>query len=357
MSWSKGWWGPTLEGDQNDVRAMLDSFVDAHEPVLDDDPATMAGLISELAELGIWTVGTAESTGGGGAPRELTVVALERLGRAWPALGWASVQAHTAVDVLAGDDRFTDLVGRLHTGAAAVAVVDASSAQVRLAWSGDTLTGSIDRVDAAAENPHVLVLVDDDTAALVAPTALTTTPLRRTGLGGALTRSLEVQASGGDVHELTAVDVASARARLRIGAAAVAAGIAGAAADEAADYATDRHQFGGPLTAIPTVRQSLLGQATRSIVTLGAVLAAGNDPIRALAVVREACDGAIDVAAAALQSHGGYGYLTEYNAERHLRDAVSLRAAADIQGAAVSAARALVGLSPTATTALTKEAS
>lgn len=356
MSGSTGWWGPALGGDENDVRTMLDAFVAAHDPVLEDDPAVVAGLVAELAELGIWTVGTAESAGGGGAGRELTIVALERLGRAWPALGWASVQAHTAVDVLAVDDRFTDLVARVHAGSAAVAVVDATSAHVRLSRNTGTLTGSVDRVDAAAEHPHLLVLADDDTALLVDPAALTSVALRRTGLGGALTRSLEVDAARDDIHELMGVAVAAARSRMRLGAAAVAAGIAGAATDAAADYAADRHQFGGPLTAIPTVRQSMLGQATRSIVTLNAVLAAGNDPIHALAVVRDACDGAIDVAAAALQSHGGYGYLTEYSTERRLRDAVSLRAAVDTQGAAVAAARALVRLQPLPT-ALTKEAS
>ncbi|MFC9359618.1 acyl-CoA dehydrogenase family protein [Rhodococcus sp. NPDC057014] len=356
MSWSSGWWGPALHGDNRDVRAMLDSFVAAHDPVLGDDPTAVTALVTELAELGIWTVGTAESAGGGGAGRELSVVALERLGRAWPALGWASAQAHAAVDVLAGDDRFTDLVTRIHAGAAAVAVVDASSPHVRLALSGDTLSGAIDRVDAAAESPHVLVLVDDDAAVLVAPGATTATPLRRTGLGGAFTRSLEVQATGGDVHELTAVDITSARARLRIGAAAVAAGIAGAAAEDAADYASGRRQFGAALTAIPTVRQSLLGQATRSVTALSAVLAAGDDAVQTLAVARDGCDGAIDVAAAALQSHGGYGYLAEYSAERRLRDAVSLRAAVDTQGGAIAAGRTLVGLAP-ASTSLRKEAS
>ncbi|MFC9551389.1 acyl-CoA dehydrogenase family protein [Rhodococcus sp. NPDC056960] len=355
MSWSKGWWGPVLGGDGNDVRAMLDSFVAAHELVLEDDTAVVAGLVAELAELGIWTVGTAESAGGGGAGRELTVVALERLGRAWPALGWASVQAHAAVCILTGDDRFTDLVAQVHTGTAAVAVVDASSPHVRLAWSGDTLTGSVDRVDTAAENPHVLVLVEDGAAVLIAPTAMIPTPLRRTGLGGAFTRSLDVQAAGGDVHELFGVDVAGARTRLRLGAAAVAAGIAGAAADDAAGYASGRRQFGAALTEIPTVRQSLLGQATRSVITLGSVLAAADDDVQTLAVVREACDGAIDVAAAALQAHGGYGYLAEYGAERRLRDAVSLRAAVDTQGAAVATARTLVHLAPVPT-ALRKKA-
>ncbi|TQC42646.1 acyl-CoA dehydrogenase [Rhodococcus sp. WS4] len=356
MSWSSGWWGPALTSDQSDLRAMLDAFYAAHDHVLDDDPDAVAGLVTELAELGVWTLGTAESAGGGGAERELTALALERLGRAWPALGWAAAQAHAAIDVLAGDNRFTDLVAQIHTGQASVAVVDTVSAHVRLAFTGNALTGSIDRVDAAALQPHLLVLDGNERALLVPPAAVTFTPLRRTGLGGALTRTADVDATTDTIHELTGIDATAARNRLRLGAAAVAAGIAGAAADDAASYASGRRQFGAALTEIPTVRQSLLGQATRSVITLGSVLAAADDDVQTLAVVREACDGAIDVAAAALQSHGGYGYLAEYGAERRLRDAVSLRAAVDTQGAAVATARALVSLPP-ATTALWKDAS
>ncbi|MGW4434985.1 acyl-CoA dehydrogenase family protein [Streptomyces sp. NPDC004596] len=349
------WRGPALDSDQRDLMAMLDDFAADHDIVLADNPEAVAGLVAELAELGVWTLGTAEAHGGGGADRATTAVALIQLGRSWPALGWAAAQAHTAADLLSGDDRCADLVTCVHTGTAAVAVADAGSAHVRLAWSGDTLHGSVDRVDVAAEAPYLLVLAGEDTALLVEPSALKPRPLRRTGLGGALTRSLEVDASGSTVLELTGVDVPAARARLRLGAAAVAAGIATAAADAAATYAAGRHQFGGALTAIPTVRQSLLAQASRVAVILTAVLAATeDDPVRSFATAREACDSAIDVAAAALQSHGGYGYLAEYPAERHLRDAVSLRAAADIQSAAVPTARSLVGFAPA--TVLRKDA-
>lgn len=31
MSWSNGWWGPVIDGDDNDVRTMLDKFVAGHE--------------------------------------------------------------------------------------------------------------------------------------------------------------------------------------------------------------------------------------------------------------------------------------------------------------------------------------
>ncbi|MFI2913698.1 acyl-CoA dehydrogenase family protein [Streptomyces sp. PDY-4] len=340
------WHGPALDSDQRDLMAMLDAFAADHDLVLTDEPEAVARLTAELVELGVWTLGTAEEHGGGGADRTTTVIALERLGRTWPALGWACAQAHAAIDVLASDERCADLVGRVHAGTAAVAVVDAGSAHVRLTRSGTTLSGSVDRIDAAAEAPHLLVLADEDRALLIDPAALTYRPLRRTGLGGALTRSPDVEAGVAEVTELTGVDVPAAQVRLRLGAAAVAAGTAAAAADTAAAYSAGRQQFGDALTALPTVRQSLLAQASGSAIALAAAVAVADDPVRSLSAAREACDGAITVAAAALQSHGGYGYLAEYPAERYLRDAVSLRAAADLQGAAVTTARTLVGLAP-----------
>jgi alkylation response protein AidB-like acyl-CoA dehydrogenase len=205
--------------------------------------------------------------------------------------------------------------------------------------------GTVDRVDTAATEPHILVLDDNDTAVLVAPSAVTFTPLRRTGLGGAFTRTAHVDATGGALDMLTGIDVTAARIRLRRHAAAVAAGIAGAAADAAVDYAQERRQFGNTLSVIPTVRQSLLEQTTRAAISLSAALTA-ETPMQASAAAQEACDSAIQVAAASLQTHGGYGYLTEYGAERRLRDAISLRAAVDTAGVAVEMARALVSLDP-----------
>lgn len=349
------WRGPALAEDQRDLAAMLEAFATDRDVVLDDDVETVSGLVTELADLGVWTLGTAEDAGGGGADRATAVVAFEQLGRTWPALGWAAVQAHAAVDLIAGDPRCADLLGALHAGAAGVAVVDAGSPHVRLTWEGDRLAGAVDRVDAAHPAPYLLVLVDDASALLVAPAATSGTPLLRTGLGGAFTQSLEVDGDRAAVLELTGADVAPARRRLHL-AAAVAAGIAGAASDAALEYASARRQFGDVLTAIPTVRQSLFGQASRTSLVLDAILATADDDLQSSAVLTAACDEAIDVAAAALQSHGGYGYLAEYAAERRLRDAVSLRAAVDTPRVALAMARRLVGL-PALPSPLTKDAS
>lgn len=305
---------PVFADEQADLVAMLDSVMaDVDGLPGDDDPSEVATLRARLAQLGVWTLGVAEELGGGGGDDALAATAFARLGRRWAALGWAAVQAHAAAELLAG---YSELQNRVHSGDIAVAVTRG------------------DRVDAAGETPHVIVLGADG-AWLYEPESLGYRPVRRTGLDGALTRSIEPV---GDGIALDA-DVAAAMVRLRLGAAAVAAGIADAAAEAALDYSATRKQFGAPLTALPTVRDSLFGSSGVAAVLLRQVHQnAGATPWQAAAVLDAACEAAIDVAARAVQSHGGYGYLTEYPVERLLRDAVSLRAACDTTAARGSGA-------------------
>ncbi|XVQ07220.1 acyl-CoA dehydrogenase family protein [Spirillospora sp. CA-255316] len=88
--------------------------------------------------------------------------------------------------------------------------------------------------------------------------------MRSTGLEGALTRAIELL---GDGVALSG-DVTAGRARLWLGAAAVAAGIADAAAETALDYCANRHLFGAALTALPTVRDTLFGALALAEATL-----------------------------------------------------------------------------------------
>jgi alkylation response protein AidB-like acyl-CoA dehydrogenase len=337
------WFGPPLDEDQADLLAMLGAFATDRDSHLADDETTVGALIHDLAELGVWTVGSDEAHGGGGADHVTTCLALERLGRHWPALGWASAQAHAALEVLGGDARAAGVVARLHTGEAQVAVVDAAAPHVDLGFGPGSVTGVVHRVDAAHAAPHLLVLGGPDGAVLVSPDGYTTgETLRRTGLAGALTRALSLDATGDAITPVDETRVARARATLWSGAAAVAAGIAEAALDDALEYTAGRHQFGAPLTSLPVVRQSLLNQASRVAVTLRAVLAPAGDELQAWAVLQAATESAIEVAAAALQAHGGYGYLEEYPTAGRLRDAVSLRAATDVQSAAIQYGSKLV---------------
>ncbi|TQL68696.1 alkylation response protein AidB-like acyl-CoA dehydrogenase [Nocardioides albertanoniae] len=337
---------------------MLDTLAaDRESEISDDDPAEVARLRQQLAELGVWTMGVREEHGGGGADVATLGVAWERLGRHWPSLGWASAQAHAALDLIGGEEdaEGVELCAGLHAGTATIAVVDAAAAHVDLEQRDRRLIGTVDRVDTTAADPALLVLDGSDRALLIPVSGTTTTAIRRTGLAGAQTRTVIVDVAIDDVLQIDAAPVASARCRLMHGAAAVAAGIAGRATDDAADYAGTRVQFGGPLTAIPTVRGSLFDQAAGASVLDTLAVAATDDVVTATGAARHACAQAIEVATAALQSHGGYGYLTEYPVEHHLRDAISLRAATNVDGAATRAAGVLVGRPSNPT--LVKEAS
>jgi alkylation response protein AidB-like acyl-CoA dehydrogenase len=96
---------------------------------------------------------------------------------------------------------------------------------------------------------------------------------------------------------------------------------------------------------LPTVREQLFGSSGAAAVMLRQILrTADATPWQAAAVLNAACESAIDACAAAVQSHGGYGYLTEYPVERLLRDAVSLRAACDTAGIRQAAAVELATL-------------
>ena len=146
-------------------------------------------------------------------------------------------------------------------------------------------------------------------------------------MAGALSISAAVDAAADDVVVLTNVPVDEVRARLRLSGAAIAAGIALEAAKRGATYARARIQFGAPLTALPTVRAALFEQAHKATDALTLALCTAPTPWRAAAALAGNCERAISVAASAVQTHGGYGYLVEYEVERLLRDAVSLRAA------------------------------
>jgi alkylation response protein AidB-like acyl-CoA dehydrogenase len=153
-------------------------------------------------------------------------------------------------------------------------------------------------------------------------------------------RESEVTVAGADTD--------AARIRLRLGAAAVAVGIAEAAAEAALAYSGQRVQFGAPLTALPVVRDALLSASSAVATTWRQVLRPRDcSPWQAAAVLITACELAIDTCAHAVQAHGGYGYLSEYQVEGMLRDAVSLRAACDVVTGRRSAAAELAGFSAT----------
>jgi len=114
----------------------------------------------------------------------------------------------------------------------------------------------------------------------------------------------------------------------RINIATCSIGTAQQALNTALEYMKEREQFGKPIAAFQGMQFKLADMATelvaaRQMVRLAAFKLDTNDPEKTAYCAmakRFATDIGFKVCDAALQIHGGYGYIKEYPLERHFRD-------------------------------------
>ncbi|WP_448211229.1 acyl-CoA dehydrogenase family protein [Colwellia sp. MEBiC06753] len=114
----------------------------------------------------------------------------------------------------------------------------------------------------------------------------------------------------------------------RINIATCSIGTAQQALNTAMAYMQEREQFGKPIAAFQGLQFKLADMATelvaaRQMVRLAAFKLDENDPEKTAycAMAKQfATDVGFKVCDAALQIHGGYGYIKEYPLERHFRD-------------------------------------
>jgi alkylation response protein AidB-like acyl-CoA dehydrogenase len=114
--------------------------------------------------------------------------------------------------------------------------------------------------------------------------------------------------------------------RINIGACSI--GTARAALEEAKTYVHDRKQFGRPLAEFQATQFKLADMATeleaaRLMIRNAAAALDRRDPRATMLCAmakRLASDAGFSIANDALQLHGGYGYLKDFPAERHVRD-------------------------------------
>src|SRR3989337_1160879 len=114
----------------------------------------------------------------------------------------------------------------------------------------------------------------------------------------------------------------------RIGIAAQALGIAAGAFDLSVAYAKERKSFGVPIAQHQMVQWMLADMATaieaaRLLIWRAAALKDAGRPFGPEASMAKlfASEMAMKVATDAIQVHGGYGYIKEYQVERYFRDA------------------------------------
>ncbi|MCA0757915.1 acyl-CoA dehydrogenase [Paenibacillus sp. N4] len=114
----------------------------------------------------------------------------------------------------------------------------------------------------------------------------------------------------------------------RIGIGAMAVGLAQGAFDKALGYAKQRKQFGQPLSAFQAIRFKLADmamniEAARNMVYKAAWLKDQGRGFKKEAAMAKlfASEMCMKVCDQAVQIHGGYGYMREYEVERFMRDA------------------------------------
>ncbi|MFC4557247.1 acyl-CoA dehydrogenase family protein, partial [Virgibacillus kekensis] len=114
----------------------------------------------------------------------------------------------------------------------------------------------------------------------------------------------------------------------RISIAALGVGIAQASLDKALQYAQERKQFGKSISSFQAIQFKLADMAmetelARNMVHKAAWLKDNNQPFSREAAYAKlyATETASRAANQAIQIHGGYGYMREYEVERYLRDA------------------------------------
>jgi len=114
----------------------------------------------------------------------------------------------------------------------------------------------------------------------------------------------------------------------RIGIAAQALGIAKAALEKTLKYAHQREQFGKKLIDFQATQFKIADMALKIRIAENLVYDAGERRVNGIPHKKEASmaklfasEAAVELANEAIQIHGGYGYVQEYEVERYWRDA------------------------------------
>ena len=114
----------------------------------------------------------------------------------------------------------------------------------------------------------------------------------------------------------------------RIGIAAQALGIGRCALDASKKFASEREQFGAPISKLQAIQFHIADMATRTQAARLLTWSAAKNKDLGLKYTREAAmakltasEAAMWVTTKAIQVHGGYGYTKEYVPERCFRDA------------------------------------
>ena len=273
-----------------------------------------AGLWASMVALGAPGMGVAESVGGGGATLVDLGLAAEVLGGALVPVPFVDhvVATRTVASLTPPDD---PLLAALVAGdtVGAVAVAPATGGVARTVPAGG-VAGAVLALDGTE-----LVLVEQTPPGVLAPN-LGATPIAHVDLATPGRRVLATGARAMDAFR-TIVDewrILTASALVGAGAAALTLGV---------EYAKARHQFGVPIGTFQAIAHPLADAAAAvdgaRLLVREAAWAGDEEPaqrgtLAAMAFVF-AGETAQEAAAVALHTHGGYGFMLEYDVQLYYR--------------------------------------
>ncbi len=327
-------------------------------PLAQDEDATgryPAGLVTRLAELGVWGTLVPAEYGGLGLDLVTATMMVEEVARGWGMLGALLASHLAAADAIARhatpaarERLLPSMVRAERLGCVALG----GPAPVRRIGGGWGLLGGAP-FTAGAGHAAVFVIVGElegrraaflaeaGAAGLEVGSAAATLGFHGLGVADITFAHLRLphEARLGHDDGAAAETAAEVESRLRLGEAAVAVGLGEAALEGALRYAQQRHTFGKPIAQHQAIQLKLADMATRVtaarlLVHRGAErLAARPGDAAGAAMARlEAAETAYHAALESMRTHGGYGYTKEFPIERLYRDAAALLSGDGVTG-------------------------
>jgi alkylation response protein AidB-like acyl-CoA dehydrogenase len=349
-----------LSPEQELIRETVRTFAhDRVEPVaaeLDVSGRFPSELVGELAELGLMGLPIPEEYGGAGGDTVSYAIAIEELARIDSSVA-ITVAAHTSLGtmpiLLFGSEEqkqrwLPDLASGRRLAAFGLTEPDAGSdagatrttAELRdgswvvngsklfITNAGTDITWGVTITARTGEDEISNIVVENGT-----PGYVVSPPMKKLGWRASDTRELSFEDCAVPEENLLGPRGEGFKQFLeildggRISVAAMGVGLAQGAYDLAHDYAKDREQFGKPIASFQAIRFKLADMATeieagRALVYRAAWLKDQGRPFALEAAMAKLFTGELSnrVANAALQIHGGFGYMEEAAVSRLYRD-------------------------------------
>jgi short-chain 2-methylacyl-CoA dehydrogenase len=347
---------PEQELVRRTVREFAESRIAPVADELDRESRFPYDIVSELAELGLMGIPIAEEHGGAGGDTVSYALAIEELARIDSSVA-ITVAAHTSLGTMpifmfGSEDQKRQLLPDLASGKRLAAFgltepgagSDAGATRTRAELRDGrwVVNGSKIFITNAGTDITACVTItaqtgDDEISNLIVPNGTPgygiSEPMKKLGWHASDTRELSFADCAVPEANLLGPRGAGLRQFLeildggRISVAAMGVGLAQGAYDMASAYAREREQFGQPISKFQAVQFRLAEMATeieagRAITLRAAWLKDQGRPFGKEAAMAKLYTGEVSgrVVDAALQIHGGYGYMEEYAISRLYRD-------------------------------------